>query len=269
MFVFFLSLQCFVTLAIAGEFSSEEAITSRSAEQLEEPLPLPKSERIITDYEDVLNGVYISYSYNDTSEFAPGEGLPSVPGCPKNENGLPWVLYRPHSLLTALNRCYLAGQRGPCELGQKLFVERGSPFGYCNCACFEGIDIDYSSREMFCSPQLTTIKCVFYTDIKKCYALYDQGPCKDNEWLVEVPEAEKRPTGTAPRTKCEDRKCPKGKLPVLLPDSEDANKVTLECVYPSKSATYGYVHSVAGNECGPNMKYSSLLKKCTKRAFSF
>jgi len=63
------------------------------------------NERIITDYQDVVNGVPIDYRYNESAFLSSGHGLPSVPGCPKSDEGYPWVYFG------LPPKCYLVRQQ--------------------------------------------------------------------------------------------------------------------------------------------------------------
>lgn len=86
------------------------------------------NERIITDLSLLYGnqGVSVKFAYNETTN---SNKLTSVPGCPKSIDGIPWIYYGDPP------RCFLAGQYGPCPLGQKLLVMEGSPFGVCACEC--------------------------------------------------------------------------------------------------------------------------------------
>lgn len=89
---------------------------------------VPKQERIITNLEVIYGnqGVAVKFWYNETKI---SNQRTSVPGCPKSIDKIPWIYYGEPP------RCYLAGHHGPCSLGQKLLVKKGSPFGICACEC--------------------------------------------------------------------------------------------------------------------------------------
>lgn len=129
-----------------------------------------KHERVITDIKDVFSGVPVDFSYNQSAinGVLLERGMTSAPGCPKSVAGYPWVYYG------SPTKCYLAGEKGPCDPDQKLLVEYGSFYGFCNCECFEGAK---RSRDMdkaqFCT-SLDGREYVFIPEMKKCFSLYDQ-----------------------------------------------------------------------------------------------
>lgn len=128
-------------------------------------------ERIVTDISYVYDGVLVDYRYNESdTKFIPKEGgLLSVPGCPKSVEGYPWVYYG------SPKKCYLAGEQGPCPQDQKLFIKAGSPYGFCNCECFEGKEI--SQEAEFCNSMMDGTEYVFMSETRQCYAVYDQVSC--------------------------------------------------------------------------------------------
>lgn len=83
-------------------------------------------ERTITDLEIIYgsHGVPVDYLYNET-----GNSFGSVPGCPKFIDWFPWIYYGDPV------HCFLAYHSGPCKLGYKLVLQKGSPYGICACDC--------------------------------------------------------------------------------------------------------------------------------------
>ncbi|CAL8091389.1 unnamed protein product [Orchesella dallaii] len=212
-------------------------------------------ERIITDIKDVRNGVKIDYSYNESVTIVDlstsREGLASVPGCPKSDEGYPWVYFG------SPPKCYLTGQRGPCEGDQSLFIKKGTPFGFCNCDCFQDQESrgkEKKDQDRFCTARLEEF--VYMPALEKCFTLYDQGPCKTDEWLVKVSKGVNNTNAIA---KCETRKCPKGQVP----HGEDKDGKT-SC--SGRFSVYASPVSIPRNECEDRgMRYSELLKKCVKK----
>ncbi|CAL8091397.1 unnamed protein product [Orchesella dallaii] len=165
-------------------------------------------ERIITDIDDVLNGVPIDLRYNQSSHkhSIPPGNLPSVPGCPKSDEGYPWVYYG------SPPKCYLAGQRGPCDIDERIFIQYQSPCGICNCNCFEGVTRSNEIEDQFCDiPDGTEF--VLMAALGKCYRLYDQGPCDKDKWIVKLVKNTRR--GVITRAVCETRTCPPTEIPSL------------------------------------------------------
>ncbi|ODN00315.1 hypothetical protein Ocin01_06367 [Orchesella cincta] len=191
------------------------------------------SERIITNLKDVINGVPIDYSYNE-SDTIPPAGLISVPGCPKSDEGYPWLYFG------SPPKCFLTGQRGPCPADQSLFVELRTPFGFCNCDCFEGTQSSVKAtpdQDRFCTALLQEF--VYMPALEKCFPIFDQGPCAENEWLVKVAE---NVNGTNAFAKCETRKCPPGQAPV----GEDKDGKT-SCF--GRFSVYASPVSIPRNKC--------------------
>lgn len=132
-------------------------------------------ERIVTNIEDVYDGVTLDYSYRECGSrtlWGPGsDGLCSVPGCPKSDEGIPWIYYG------IPPKCYLAGERGPCELNERLKIVKESPYGICHCDCFEGIIKRAQPQKIeFCKSYPTEF--VFVAEAKRCFSLFAQvGNC--------------------------------------------------------------------------------------------
>ncbi|CAL8091413.1 unnamed protein product [Orchesella dallaii] len=212
-------------------------------------------ERIVTDSETLLIGVPIDYSYNESHVRSDSsDGFSSVPGCPKSDGGYPWVHYGTPP------KCYLAGQQGPCDGNQTLFVKTGSTFGFCSCNCFEGIQLINPFEDQFCnSKPVITLEFVHVADLDKCFAIYEQGPCGEDEWLVKAAENE---TYTTKKTYCDKRTCPIGKIPSISDDGEQ------EC--RDHFALYSFATGIQGNDneevCKSNgMEYSEIRKMCVPK----
>ncbi|CAG7833886.1 unnamed protein product [Allacma fusca] len=71
--------------------------------------------------------------------------------------------------------CYLVDSfsQGPCGEQMTLIEEPGTPFG--KCACKKPL-----SGVGGCEGR----PLLFWPETSRCYHIFEQGPCKDNEWLV-------------------------------------------------------------------------------------
>ncbi|CAL8091393.1 unnamed protein product [Orchesella dallaii] len=214
--------------------------------------PSSVTERVVTNIDSVYNGAPLDYRYNESDSNSLGNPV-SSPGCPKSDEGYPWVYYG------SPPKCFLAGQQGPCEEDQSLFVKSDSPDGFCNCNCFEGGKVDSKKeQDQFCMG--ITKEFVFMPARGKCYTIYEQGPCKEDEWLVKMTNSSAN--GAAEFAHCEKRKCPVGEIPF----GEDNNGNT-NCGPPMKFLASPV--SIPRNQCeSDGMKYSELLQKCVLQ-FSF
>jgi len=237
--IFPLTLTTIVAVALFQTFVESQTVS------------LHIKERIITDFNDVLNGVLIDFAYNESHiRTNLSEGLSSVPGCPKSDEGYPWVYYG------SPPKCYLAGQQGPCDLDQTIFVKDGSPFGYCNCKCLGGIQLRNPLEDQFCKPNpIATPELVYLASEEKCYEIYDQGPCGKDKWIV---KAVGNGGDGGKKTICEKRTCPAGQIPTTSADGEQG------CgnhFYP-----YSLTVGIAPNECeSRGMRYSKLRKQCVNK----
>ncbi|CAL8132992.1 unnamed protein product [Orchesella dallaii] len=209
-------------------------------------------ERIITDSEALIHGVPIDFSYNEGSTSS-NSNLKSVPGCPKSDEGYPWVYYG------SPKKCYLAGEQGPCMPDQSIFVTSRSAWGFCNCNCFKERKGNVKNgQDQFCSGVTSRgviIEYVFKSSLRKCYTLFEQGPCNEGEWLVKT-------TGSTIAGQCEKRRCPFNQIPLQV----DNNRNTVCSVRPSIRATGT---GILRNQCGNyGLTFSMLRQKCVP-SFSF
>ncbi|CAL8091409.1 unnamed protein product [Orchesella dallaii] len=208
-------------------------------------------ERIITNIEDVENGVPIDFNYNETSSSSSPGALSSVPGCPRSDEGYPWVYHG------SPPRCYLAGQRGPCDVDRSIFITDGSPFGFCNCNCFEGVrrsnKIDYQFCKISDSGETDT-EFTFMAALGKCFKIYDQGPCDEDERIVKV--VKNTSGGIIVKAMCQRNPLSQ----ILLVSTKN----------PYESDTdisgVGLIIPHSEEECKyTGRKYSKLLKKCVNK----
>jgi hypothetical protein len=82
------------------------------------------------------------------------------------------------------NRCYKAGTKGPCGDNMLFYAyQTDHVYGDCDCS------------------HLSKIPLIFNVNTSKCYEVYQQSNCPENQWLVydKVKENE---------VICEERKCP-------------------------------------------------------------
>ncbi|ODN00310.1 hypothetical protein Ocin01_06371 [Orchesella cincta] len=204
-------------------------------------------ERIILDLETVEspNGVPVDFSYNETNA-EPGS-LKSVPGCPKSIDGYPWVYFGNPP------RCYLAGTRGPCDIGRYLSLELGSPFGVCGCECIlSSLELDLphlintspDGRYKFCKNQ------GYDAQQKICYDLQQRGPCGPGEWIVR---------STSDSLTCV-KECPNDDQGRTM----FYNHITGECEQVSGGA--GFAGSnIHRNKCRDTERYSTIRKMCVPK----
>ncbi|CAG7786041.1 unnamed protein product [Allacma fusca] len=92
---------------------------------------------------------------------------PSRPICNKGD-------YRVYFKQT--HRCYVEGKQGPCGQlmilhGVKRDANQSDLFGECQCQTFGQLGCD-------------TRPTVYWQATKRCYFLFDQGPCRKGRWLV-------------------------------------------------------------------------------------
>ncbi|CAL8091417.1 unnamed protein product [Orchesella dallaii] len=242
----------FFTLALTTSILIEVAFLLPTEAQ---SVPQKIEERIVTDFKTLLIGAPIDFSYNE-SHVGPdsSDGLSSVPGCPKSDEGYPWVYFG------SPPKCYLAGEHGPCDdWNQKLFVKSGSTFGFCSCTCIEGIELN-PLEDTFCKLSKNTMELVHVGDLEKCFGIYDQGPCAENEWIVKAAENE---ADTATRAFCEKRTCPFGAFPF---ESDDGKQ---ECHLhpPVTHAAPAFIAPLPNKESCKfhGMQYSKLRNRCVPR----
>ncbi|CAL8091428.1 unnamed protein product [Orchesella dallaii] len=218
-------------------------------------VPQKIKERIVTDFKTLLIGAPIDFSYNESQVRSDSsDGLSSVPGCPKSDEGYPWVYFG------SPPKCYLAEEQGPCgDWNQKLFVKSGSTFGFCSCKCFEGIQLINPLEDQFCNPYSRgTIELVHVGDLEKCFEIYEQGPCGEDELIVKVVESEI--SDTTKKTYCEKRTCPIDQVPFKNNNGEEY------CGY--NAVGHSLVTGIGGNKESCKlygMHYSKLRKSCVPK----
>ncbi|CAL8091405.1 unnamed protein product [Orchesella dallaii] len=244
-----MTLNSITTLALITILIEAALVLSIEAKSV----PQEIVERIVTDPQILWTGAPIDYSYNESHiRSDPSDGFSSVPGCPKSDEGYPWVYFG------LPPKCYLTGQKGPCGAYLSLFAKKGTPFGFCNCDCFQDLESgenENKDQDRFCKGS-SFIEFVYMPAVGKCFALYYQGPCKGDEWLVKVAEGVNNTNAIA---KCETRKCPEGVVP--YGDDEDGKPYC-----SGRVSAYAPVTIIPRKECiEMGMRYSELLKKCVKR----
>ncbi|CAL8091420.1 unnamed protein product [Orchesella dallaii] len=239
----------FVTLALATSILIEVAFLL-SAEA--KSVPQKIKERIVTDSETLWIGAPIDYSYNESYPES-SDSFSSVPGCPKSDEGYPWVYFG------SPPKCYLTGEQGPCDSFDKLFVKSDSEFGFCSCGCIEGIQLISPQEHQFCMPHsVGNLELVHVGDLEKCFWIFDQGPCKEDKWLVKAAENE---TYTTKKTYCDKRTCPIGKVPSITDDGKQ------ECgdYFGLESLATGIQGNDNEKGCTNRMRYSEIRKMCVPK----
>ncbi|CAG7821000.1 unnamed protein product [Allacma fusca] len=83
-----------------------------------------------------------------------------------------------HLYFNGTRTCYIAGEKGPCQ-GSLMAVEspNNDEFGDCTCKIFSHLGLHCQTRP-----------AVHWSD-SRCYFIFDQGPCRTDEWLAVSPWA--------------------------------------------------------------------------------